>query len=83
MAGRFHAYEGHTAAQIAFPVRVLCELGVQTLIISNACGSMAAKYRRTCGLALAIRLPGALFSTTLCSTVMPWAEYKVGRLKVG
>ena len=45
MAGRFHAYEGHTAAQIAFPVRVLCELGVETLIISNACGGMNPDYR--------------------------------------
>jgi purine-nucleoside phosphorylase len=45
MAGRFHAYEWHTAAQIAFPVRVLCELGVETLIISNACGGMNPDYR--------------------------------------
>jgi purine-nucleoside phosphorylase len=45
MAGRFHGYEGHSAAQIAFPVRVLCELGAQTLIVSNACGGMNPEYR--------------------------------------
>ncbi len=45
LAGRFHAYEGHTPAQIAFPVRVLCELGVRTLIISNACGGINPDYR--------------------------------------
>jgi len=45
MAGRCHGYEGHSAAQIAFPVRVLCELGVKTMIISNACGGMNPDYR--------------------------------------
>ncbi len=45
MAGRCHGYEGHSAAQIAFPVRVLRELGVQTMIISNACGGMNPEYR--------------------------------------
>jgi purine-nucleoside phosphorylase len=45
MAGRVHAYEGHSAAQIALPVRVLCELGVETLIVSNACGGMNPDYR--------------------------------------
>lgn len=45
MAGRCHGYEGHSASQIAFPVRVLCELGVRTMIISNACGGMNPDYR--------------------------------------
>src|SRR5207248_4446381 len=33
-------YEGYTLAQIAFPVRVLSQLGARTLIVSNACGGM-------------------------------------------
>jgi purine-nucleoside phosphorylase len=40
MQGRFHCYEGYTLREIAHPVRVLKELGAQTLIVSNACGGM-------------------------------------------
>ncbi len=40
LQGRFHLYEGYTAGQIAFPIRVLSALGIKTLIISNAAGGL-------------------------------------------
>lgn len=40
MAGRFHFYEGYTAEEVIFPIRVLKFLGVENLLISNAAGGV-------------------------------------------
>lgn len=40
MRGRFHYYEGYSMQRLAFPIRVLYELGIKDLIITNACGSL-------------------------------------------
>ncbi|MEP6513493.1 MAG: purine-nucleoside phosphorylase [Parafilimonas sp.] len=40
MAGRFHYYEGYTPQQVAYPIRVMKMLGVETLLISNAAGGV-------------------------------------------
>jgi len=44
MQGRVHLYEGYTAAEVAFPIRVLGRMGVETLIITNAAGGVNTKY---------------------------------------
>jgi purine-nucleoside phosphorylase len=46
MQGRFHYYEGYTLQQVTFPVRVMQALGVETLIVSNACGGLNPLFKR-------------------------------------
>ena len=40
MQGRVHLYEGHTAATVAFPARVLVALGAKVIIVTNAAGGL-------------------------------------------
>lgn len=44
MQGRLHGYEGNTAQQVAFPVWIMHELGVSTLITTNAAGAINESY---------------------------------------
>lgn len=53
MQGRVHAYEGYSQAQVSYPARVLCSLGIKTLVVTNAAG----------GINLALR-PGDLMAIT-------------------
>lgn len=45
MAGRFHYYEGFPMKAVTFPVRVMKELGIHTLFISNAAGGMNPTFK--------------------------------------
>lgn len=45
MQGRFHYYEGYDMKQVTFPVRVMRELGVETLFVSNAAGGMNKEFK--------------------------------------
>ena len=40
MSGRFHLYEGYTAEEITFPIRVFHMMGIKRLLISNAAGGL-------------------------------------------
>lgn len=40
LQGRLHPYEGWTAAEAAFPVRLLCWLGIRALVLTNASGAL-------------------------------------------
>src|SRR4030095_16482014 len=40
MQGRVHMYEGHSAATVAFPARVLIALGAKIIIVTNAAGGL-------------------------------------------
>ncbi|RDI41269.1 purine-nucleoside phosphorylase [Falsibacillus pallidus] len=44
MQGRFHYYEGYEFNQVTFPVRVMKELGVETLIVTNAAGGVNESF---------------------------------------
>ncbi len=46
MSGRVHLYEGWTAQEVAFGVRVLGRLGMKHLILTNAAGGINASYHR-------------------------------------
>ncbi len=45
MKGRFHYYEGWSMREVTFPERVMYELGIETLFVSNAAGGMCPDFR--------------------------------------
>lgn len=45
MKGRFHFYEGYTLDEVTFPVRVMKALGIEKLIVTNACGAINTSFK--------------------------------------
>ncbi len=44
LKGRVHAYEGHSANEVVFPIRFLANLGVSSIVLTNASGGINKSY---------------------------------------
>ncbi|MCP4214646.1 MAG: purine-nucleoside phosphorylase [bacterium] len=40
MQGRYHYYEGHDIGEVVFPIRILCSLGISSILLTNAAGGI-------------------------------------------
>jgi len=45
MQGRFHFYEGHSMQELTFPIRVMIDMGIDLLVLSNAAGGMNPNFK--------------------------------------
>jgi purine-nucleoside phosphorylase len=46
MQGRVHLYEGYSAQEVAFPIRVFGRMGVRSVILTNAAGGINLSYQQ-------------------------------------
>jgi purine-nucleoside phosphorylase len=46
MQGRFHLYEGYSLQDITYPIRIMKELGIEKLLISNAAGAINKSFKK-------------------------------------
>jgi len=46
MQGRFHLYEGYSLQDVTYPVRIMEQLGVHTLLVSNASGAVNLNFKK-------------------------------------
>lgn len=46
MQGRFHLYEGYSLRDVTFPIRIMRELGIQKLLVSNAAGAINLNFKK-------------------------------------
>merc|ERR1712130_92953 len=45
MKGRFHFYEGYHPTKVAYPVKVMCAMGIKMLIVTNAAGGINPNFQ--------------------------------------
>jgi purine-nucleoside phosphorylase len=48
MQGRVHLYEGYSAKEVAFPIRVFARMGIKAMIVTNAAGGINRNYSQGC-----------------------------------
>ena len=46
MQGRFHLYEGYTLQDVTYPVRIMEQLGIHPLLVSNASGAINLNFKK-------------------------------------
>lgn len=46
LSGRAHYYEGHSMETVTFAMRVLCAMGIKAVLLTNAAGGIASKFKR-------------------------------------
>jgi len=52
MQGRVHLYEGYSAKEVAFPIRVFARMGIKAMIVTNAAGGINRNYSQGCLVAI-------------------------------
>jgi purine-nucleoside phosphorylase len=45
LQGRSHLYEGYRASEVAYPARLLCALGIEALLVTNAAGGVNPAFQ--------------------------------------
>lgn len=63
LRGRVHWYEGHSLDRLLFATKMLCELGIANLVVTNAAGGIRSEFR-----------PGDLMLLTGHATFLPVGE---------
>jgi purine-nucleoside phosphorylase len=46
LSGRAHYYEGHSMEAVTFSMRVICSMGIKAVLLTNAAGGIASKFKR-------------------------------------
>jgi purine-nucleoside phosphorylase len=48
MQGRVHLYEGYSGNQVIFPIRVMAQMGIRAVILTNAAGGINLEFEQGC-----------------------------------